>query len=190
MPSPEDISGFVVAARGRGWRVKLRETSKSLDLPADLRARFASAPPEYLPFLQAVAEAHDASESVWFWCEADLRRDDPSGFRWNDVETMSLEGVTDDVERRAIVSFWDRHFPIMMAVHRDYDFLALSLSGSDAGSIVHGFAPEWEPERVAASFDDWLALLTGALRGSEPTEPSTLALQVFSGMTSDWAVRR
>jgi hypothetical protein len=146
-----------------------------------MRARYGGAPPGYASFLQAVAEAHDASDSIWFWCEADLKRDDPSDFRCTDVESMSLEDVTDEDERRDIVHFWDSHFPVMMAVHSDYDFLAVSLSGPHVGSVVHGYAPEWEVDRVAESFDEWLALLTAALRARAVSEGSPLALRVFTG---------
>ncbi len=64
-------------------------------------------------------------------------------------------GERDEAARQqAIRRFWDRYFPFMLAVHSDYDYLAID---TETGKVVHGFAPEWEePLVVAESFANFL----------------------------------
>ena len=68
------------------------------------------------------------------------------GSRWVPLErvrTVSLAAVEGDASAaREIQQYWDRHIPFMMAVHSDYDYLALQTSGDPAFcAVVHGSAP-------------------------------------------------
>ena len=62
----------------------------------------------------------------------------------------------------------------MLAVHSDYDYLAVSL---DDGSVVHGCAPEWEDATpVAGSFPEFLRALESEAAAAEARWPLTLFL--------------
>ena len=127
-------------------------------LPDDVRARYPSVPPAVTEFLSRFEVCHNAGETVWFLTADDFRRTDDDGFRWNEYELMALEGDEGEPSSQARVrAFWNDHLPIMMAVHSDYDYVAVRLAGPNAGSIVHGAAPEWEqPSLVARSLDEFL----------------------------------
>jgi hypothetical protein len=77
---------------------------------------------------------------------------------------MALETYDDDpVYRAGIKAFWDSHFPFMLAVHSDYDYLAIRLTPDGFGNVVHGYAPEWEePSPIAVSFAAFLEAFTAA----------------------------
>jgi hypothetical protein len=65
----------------------------------------------------------------------------------------------------------------MMAVHSDYDYLAVRLAQPNLGSIVHGFAPEWDhPSLVARSFEEFLARFAEEAASPEPAYPYSLFL--------------
>ena len=151
------IETFLEAAASAGWQVERREASEPLDLPGDVVQRYASVPESYRAFLCQVASATSADERAWFLCETQFRPSGPEGFAWNEIERMALESADDETKRQAIRSFWDR----------------------PEGAVVHGAAPEWEQvDRLADSFEDWLSMLTTALR--EPANPSsTLARRPF-----------
>jgi hypothetical protein len=60
--------------------------------------------------------------------------------------------------------------------------LPTMLDGPDAGTIVHGSAPEFEETTpIAKSFEDWLAMLTAALRTSEVEGADRGVAAVFAG---------
>lgn len=60
----------------------------------------------------------------------------------------------------------------MFAVHSDYDYLAVCLDSKDFGSIVHGYAPEWEePSQVASSFPAFLSAFARASEMPQAAHP-------------------
>jgi hypothetical protein len=178
---PERIDAFVEAASTAGWRVERRDPARAVQLPTQLVVRLGPLPDSYRAFLSEVAIATSADGAVWFLCEDDYRRRDPEGFAWDEIEVMSLLSAVDEDEKEAIVDFWDRHMPIMMAPEGDYDYLAIALDHERRGAVVHGYAPAWEEASVVAeSFDDWLAMLTRVLRDPASAAPGQLALQVMS----------
>ena len=90
---------------------------------------------------------------------------------------MSLEGLDDPQARAEITAFWNSHFPIMLAVHSDYDYLAVRLTPEAFGTIVHGFAPEWEqPAPVGASFNVFLEAFAATAKAATPEWPLSLFL--------------
>jgi hypothetical protein len=62
-----------------------------LALPVEVIQRYGSLPPSYHEFLSEVAHAATADEAVWFLCEGEFNRNDPSGFAWNEIEKMALD---------------------------------------------------------------------------------------------------
>jgi hypothetical protein len=174
------MAAFIAAGALAGWRIERRDETRRLTLPPDVIERYGSLPPSYEAFIAGVNRASSADDGVWFVCEPDLDERDPKAFAWNEIEKMALASATDAAEKQRITSFWDRHFPIMMAPNGDYDYVAIVVTGVGQGSVVHGFAPEWEEvDRVADSFENWLLMLAHALR--EPGAPAgPLALRVMS----------
>jgi len=148
--------------KSRGWTVRPAKDKKPL-LPPWVARRYPKLPANVVAFLSSVAICHNQAENAWFLTGQDYRRRTGSAFRWNEYEHMALESAEDEPECAAIKSFWDGHFPLMLAVHSDYDYLALRLAGKKRGSIVHGYAPEWdEPSVIAPSFATFLKEFTAA----------------------------
>lgn len=160
----------------RGWRIE-RSSSREPLLPPPLLRRYPRLPIELTSFLEGLESCVNRDQNVWFLCREDFRGTDEQSFRWNEYEVMSLEAAGGDpVWQVQIRSFWDRHFPFMLAVHSDYDYLAVSLEDRSYGSIVHGFGPEFEETSttVAPSFMEILALFK--LAASEEMEDHPLSL--------------
>ena len=166
------MSELFEALRARGWEIKEQAGVAEL-LPAEVRARYPHVPAAVAEFLGGLDVCHNATEDAWMLTPEDFRKTDPDGFRWNEYELMALEGEDNNPELQAEVrSFWNEHFPIMMAVHSDYDYLAVRLAEPERGSIVHGFAPEWNsPTRIARSFEEFLTLFTKEARSSQAEYP-------------------
>lgn len=163
--------------RERGWVIRESETLNSL--PENVRARYPAILPEVENFLGRLELCHNREENAWFLTPADFQKtDDDGGFRWNEYELMGLEGAENNPELQAQVrSFWNQHLPIMMAVHSDYDYLAVRLAEPNFGSIVHGAALEWEnPSTVAGSFQEFMVRFAEEAVSSEPAFPYNLFL--------------
>lgn len=85
------------------------------------------------------------------------------GFAWNAFERMALDASVDPEEAEEVTRFWDRHFPFAIAVHSDYDYLAVCLTEESFGAVVHGFAPDWEdPSPVSATVGEFLEAFAAA----------------------------
>ncbi|BAH45427.1 hypothetical protein BBR47_44500 [Brevibacillus brevis NBRC 100599] len=67
--------------------------------------------------------------------------------------TVSLESACDDDSwKQEITKFWDMYLPRALSVRNGYTDL-----GSEVGSIVCGYEPEFEEvEQIASSFDQFL----------------------------------
>ncbi len=160
--------------RRRGWSVELAASVGKL-LPATLAKRYPILPAGVEAFLTTLDICVSPNESAWFLTARDFARKRGSGFHWNEIELMMLEDAEGDPAQQAEVrSFWDGHFPVMLAVHSDYDYLAVRLSD---GAVVHGFAPEWGSSKVARSF---AALLT-ALATEAETQRDRYPWKLFVG---------
>jgi hypothetical protein len=166
------MSELLEALRTRGWIVEETSGENGL-LPAEVSARYPRVPAAVTEFLGRLGVCHNAAEDVWMLTPEDFRKTDADGFRWNEYELMALEGEDDNALLQADVrAFWNEHFPIMMAVHSDYDYLAVRVAEPEFGSIVHGYAPEWNsPSRVARSFEEFLVLYTKAAKSTEAGYP-------------------
>jgi hypothetical protein len=109
-------------------------------------------------FLLTLKLCRSPNDTVWFVTASDFARKGGRGFRWNELEATSIEAAKGDTSwQNEIRTFWDDHLPLMLAVHSDYEYLALRISD---GAVVHGNAPEFEEtETVAPSFEKLLSLL-------------------------------
>ena len=171
------MNALLAVLRGRAWVVRESDHPGAL-LPDHLRARYPVVPDAVASFLGGLEVCHNAEENVWMLTPAELRRTDAEGFRWNEYELMALEGAEDDPPARSKVrAFWDAHLPIMMAVHSDYDYVAVRLAEPHFGSVVHGFAPEWEnPSALSRSFEEFLSRFAEEAASREPAYPYSLFL--------------
>lgn len=171
------MSTLLTELRKRGWTIEESEHSLAL-LPAPIRPRYPTVPSAVEEFLRSLDVCHNAAEDAWMLTPAEFRKTDAEGFRWNEYELMALETAEGEPDRQSEVrAFWDDHLPIMMAVHSDYDYLAVRLAEPNVGSIVHGFAPEWEnPSLVSHSFEEFLARFSEEAASREPAYPYALFL--------------
>jgi len=142
------------ALRARGWRVEVETAAGSL-LPPEVARRYAWLGPEVAAFLGSLRTCCSGDGASWILTASDYARPAGKGYTWNEYERMAIESARgDEAFVRDVRAFWDRHFPFMLAVHSDYDYLAVR---RDDGAVVHGFAPFWEdPTAVAASVEAFL----------------------------------
>lgn len=155
---------LLAALERKGWTVRRAAASSPL-LPPALQQRYPRVPAEIAGFLEALESCVNAEETIWFLCPGDYLAG-PEAFRWNEFELMGLEAADDPAEREKIRRFWDQHLPIMLAVHSDYDYIAVSLAEKTCGRIVHGRGDDFEdPSPVAASFAEFLGLLRDEATG-------------------------
>ena len=167
------MSALFNALRNRGWVIKERSSPVAL-LPDDLVIRYPSVPREVADFLARLETCHNENEDVWFLTPDDFRvGDDQDVTRWNEYERMALESDKGDAGSEArIRRFWDEHLPIALAVHSDYDYIAVRVAEPNVGSVVHGFAPEWEsPAEIARSFAIFLRTYEAELSSKNPDWP-------------------
>src|SRR5512132_3688196 len=171
------MSVLLTELRKRGWTIEESEHPLSR-LPDHIRARYPDVPSTVEEFLSALDVCHNGAEDAWMLTPAEFRKTDAEGFRWNEYELMALEAAEGEPDRQSEVrAFWNGHLPIMMAVHSGYDYLAVRLAQPNFGSIVHGFAPEWENASfVSRSFEEFLARFTEEAVSPEPEYPYSLFL--------------
>ena len=156
--------------RERGWVI---QHQPMVALPEAILSRYPTLPVEVTRFLGSLATGHNAAQSVWFLTPEDYARI-PNGeeFAWNELELMN--------EREHMGgenAFWDEHFPILYAVHSDYDYLAVRLTAEGFGSIVHSFAPFWEePTVLAPDFTTFLEVFATAAQTVDPSWPYSIFL--------------
>ena len=170
------MSALLAALRKRGWVVKEHAEPVAL-LPNELRARYPAVPPAVIDFLGRLEVCHNAEENVWFLTAEDYRKTDDDGFRWNEYEVMSLDSRKGDPSAAArIRAFWNDHLPIMLAVHSDYDYLAVRVAEPKRGPIVHG-VEEWEnPSRIAPTFEAFLQSFAAEATSNDPEYPYSVFL--------------
>jgi hypothetical protein len=163
--------------RARGWSVDLATTNSQL-LPLEVAARYPSLPRSVTTFLSKLDRCINREEDAWFLTRQFFAAEPGEGFRWNEFEMMAIDSISDEPSRVGdIRRFWDNHFPFMVAVHSDYDYLAVRLSSEGFGQIVHGCAPEWEePSVVSGSFTDFLELFAIAAASDSAGHPFAIFL--------------
>ncbi len=128
-------------------------------LPEAILSRYPALPTDVARFLGSLAICHNSAQSVWF-----LTPEDYAG-------TPNGEGFA-----------WNEHFPILYAVHSDYDYLAVRLTAEGFGSIVHSFAPFWEePTVLAPDFTTFLEVFATAAQAADPSWPYSIFLAIFPG---------
>ena len=151
------VEVFLEWAKKNGWEV-LKRQDCTLNLPGDVLKRFPNIPTEFLEFLKLIEICITPDEKSWFICQNEYNGNSDLAFSWDELEKISLvEG--DNSYNKPIIKFWDTHIPIALSVRSGYSYFALDL-GSDFGSVVYGYEPEFEePEKVASSFFEFLEMI-------------------------------
>jgi hypothetical protein len=166
MPSIDELgSRLLHTMAANGWRVEKRTTSAQL-LPEDTARRYVTLPYPIVAFLSGIKSCVNPSETAWLLTAEDYHLTGTKAFRWNEFEQMSRDAAAgNDDWSKQIEVFWSTHFPFLLAVHSNYDYLAVSLAQDNFGSVVAGSGPEFEDTiMVAASFDQYLSRHEDALR--------------------------
>jgi hypothetical protein len=162
--------------KARGWNVQVSKGNAPL-LPPSVAARYPTLPFDLVAFLSSIDLCVNSAENSWFLTAEDYRREAGPLHRWNEYEIMSIESCRTEEEREDVTAFWDVHFPFLLAVHSDYDYLGVALTGESYGRIVHGYAPSWEePTVIAQSFGEFLRRFGDAATTEEPPWPECLFL--------------
>ncbi|MGG3279103.1 SMI1/KNR4 family protein [Paenibacillus solani] len=150
------ISEFITWANENGWAITI-DRDRNINLGGAFISRYKEIPNEYLGFLSAVKQCVTPNEKTWFLCEDEYNNRSDDAFKWNEIESLSLEAATeDDIWRSEITAWWDNYLPIVMSVDGGYSFYAIDLN-NDKGAIVRGYEPEFEEvEKVANHLEDFL----------------------------------
>ncbi len=152
----------------RGWTIVRREPG-SIDLGTVVSQRYPHLAEDYVEFVSAFDECWSEKHQMWFLSAADFRGESDKAFKWDEWERMSLDSAEGDADLiEQIRSFWDQHIPILHSVGSgQYEYLALRLSGENAGAVVHGFEPEFEQADIVCPSIGNVEALATAVRDLE-----------------------
>jgi hypothetical protein len=131
--------------RSTGWTVQ--ELATPEPLPQHVQERYAWLPDNIRQFVEAIELAFSANEKTWLLTVRDFASASNSAFVWNEWEVQSLDATSAVADRARIVTFWDKHFPLLMSVRSGYAYLAVE---KDSLAIVEGTDPEFEEGRLIA----------------------------------------
>jgi len=162
--STQDMHALLKALTDRSWIVEPM-LGPSL-MPSSITERYPMLEGGVLEVLSQFSRCSRPDEQSWLLALSDFQAVSSQGFRWNEYEIMALESAANQQERDSITRFWDEHFPFLLAVQADYDYLAIRLSD---GSVMHGSAPEWElPSVLAPSFEAFVEYVSTAVQVPYP----------------------
>jgi len=156
----------------RSWVVELADQAPAK--PSCIAERYPSLQADVVDVLSQATRCSSRDEQSWLLTFQAFQASPLQGFRWNQYEMMALDAATTEGERDAISRFWDEHFPFLLSVRADYDYLAVRLSD---GGIVHGCAPEWElPSVLVPSFSAFVERVTVGVASGELQYPLSVLL--------------
>lgn len=164
---------FLATLEELSWRVV--PPTGDTGLAAHVTARYEALPDDLVAFISSFTRCINPTDEAWFVSASDLSRAEP--FRFDEFELMSLDAASSDAEQAAIRAFWRAHFPFYLCVAGSYQYFALSLAGATRGSVVYGYAPEFEEcAVVTSSLIGFLDAFLAALRSPAPPYPFNLAI--------------
>ena len=170
------MNTLLEALKVRRWNISLSNFD-SAPLPNALAIQYAALPTSFIQWLGVFDLCVNEAQTSWFLSRQDYFGSAEAEFRWNEIQFLSLEACETQDERKKVTTFWKEHFPIALAVHSSYDYLAISLAASNFGAVVHGSAPEWEsPSTISSSFNEFLVQFESAARSKSAGWPYVLFL--------------
>lgn len=115
------------ALRSRGWNVAL-DTPRELFTSAQ-RRRYPSAPPLFRAFLGSILDCSSPAKQCCrlYGVFGSSRARAHVGSAGTSASGWADGFAGDEAGAAEVRAFWDHHIPFMMAVHSDYDYLALRL---------------------------------------------------------------
>ena len=134
------LNEFIKWAKTNGWNIILNQ--EKTDLPDVIETRY-DIPVQWNSFICKLQVCENQSATKWFLTPNDYLPHD-NGFQWNEFEIQSLECTDND---SSIISYWDKHLPIIMCVDGDYSYYAIN---TENGNVVYGYEPEYEVSTVIA----------------------------------------
>ena len=143
---------FIEWARAHKWEIKT--SPEPVPLPGHIVKRYGI-PEKWYAFISKFTVCEDADAFRWFLTPNDYQpREDGcqwNGYKWNEFELQSLEWCGDDPD---IISFWDKHLPIVYSVDGECSYYAID---TESGKVVKGYEPEYEEaDAVADNFEDFI----------------------------------
>ena len=160
------IVATIEALRGAGWTVETADAP--IPLPAAIAQRYPDLPPLAREWATRVKSCASADEGCWVPGAEDYGGDpdDDQSFRWDEFERMMTEPDGADYgDAAAVTAFWDRHFPILLYVAGDYEYVALDMdpASPDFGRAMHGYLVDYDaPFAIAEDFAGFLDKLRDA----------------------------
>lgn len=157
------------ALRGAGWQVETADPPRPL--PEAITRRYPDLPALAVEWATHVESCVSSYEGCWVPGAEDYGADpdDDRQFRWDEFERMMTEpDGADFAGAEAAVAFWDRHFPVLLYVAGDYEYVALCTDpqSPDRGKAMHGYVVDYDSPRVLAdSFAGFLGMLRDAAAG-------------------------
>ena len=146
----------------------------ALSKPSCVAERYGALQTDVLDVLAQATRCCSGDERSWLLTYNAFEASPLQGFRWNEYEMMAPAAATTDQDRDSISRFWDGHFPFLLSVRGDYDYLAVRLSD---GCVVHGCGPEWElPSVVAPGFDAFVGHVTEGVASGQLQYPMSVLL--------------
>lgn len=156
----ELLQQYLELLKSKGWRVELWDGATRPALDSAFTLRYPKIPADYVKFLERVKVCINSDQTVWFLCLDDYNNTTDSGWAWNTMEQMELEG--EEWTNEEVVEFWDRHVPFMFSVGGEYAYMAFKVSDF---SVVEGWDQLLRPTDCASSFDEFVRLHSLALNG-------------------------
>ena len=140
-------------ASKKGWRIE--EQSDIIPLPSIINNRYSNIPLSWKDFISRLTLCCNQSETVWFLTPNDFLQKPEEQFQWNELELQSIESADEDQEiKEYVISYWDKHMPIIMSVDGEYSYYAINMEN---GNVVYGYEPEYEESTiVAADFNSFI----------------------------------
>ena len=134
-------------ASKKGWRIE--EQSDIIPLPSIINNRYSNIPLSWKDFISRLTLCCNQSETVWFLTPNDFLQKPEEQFQWNELELQSIESADEDQEiKEYVISYWDKHMPIIMSVDGEYSYYAINMEN---GNVVYGYEPEYEESTIAAA---------------------------------------
>ena len=163
------IQETIDALRNAGWTVELIDPPRPL--PEAIVRRYPHLPALLVEWATRVERCVSPDEGCWVAGAEDYGADpaDDRAFRWDEFERMMLDpksGGGDEPE--LTTAFWDHHFPIMLYVAGDYEYVAICTDPQSRhfGAAMHGYVNDYDsPDVMADSFAGFLRMLGDAAAG-------------------------
>jgi len=159
----QSLQEYIELLKSKGWTVELWDGVTPPALDPAFTLRYTRIPADYLKFLERVKVCVNSDETVWFLCLDEYNNTSASGWAWDAMEKMDLEGG--EWEKEEVVEFWNRHMPFMLSVGGEYAYLAFRVSDERFGSVVEGCEELLRPGDCAKSFEEFVRLHSLALEG-------------------------